>query len=169
MPQLNDFGVDTMEYVGNQHSRLYSIWNAMRQRCYNPKKQGYKYYGGRGICVCEEWRNNFSAFAEWALNNGYIEDAESYKCTIDRIDYNKDYSPENCRFVDMRVQNSNKRKYKGKLFEYAGEIHTLKEWAKILGTCYHTLNCRMVQYGWSFAQTVETPIRKSGKYKGKTD
>ena len=158
-----------MEYIGNQHKRLYGIWNAMKQRCYYPQKQGYQYYGGRGIQVCEEWKDSFSNFAEWAFQNGYDENAKPYECTLDRIDYNGNYCPENCRFVDMHIQNTNRRHYQGEIFEYGGEWHTLKEWAKILGTCYHTLNCRMVQYGWSFAQTVETPIRKSGKYRGKTD
>ena len=158
-----------MEYNSNKNRRLYSIWNAMKQRCYNPNKQGYKYYGARGIKVCEEWINDFNTFAQWAMINGYQEDAQAYMCTLDRIDYNGDYCPSNCRFVDMTIQNNNKRKFEGKIFEYGGEAHTLKEWAKIMGTCYHTLRCRMCQYGWSFTKTIETPIRKSGKYKGKID
>lgn len=157
------------KYVGNQHSRLYSIWSAMKNRCYNPKKQGYKYYGGRGIEVCEEWKDDFSSFANWALQNGYDENAEPYKCTLDRKDYNKNYSPENCRWVDMQIQNQNKRKFKGAKYEYGGESHTLKEWAQIIGTCYHTLNCRITQYGWSFEKAITTPIKKSGNYCNKKD
>lgn len=158
-----------MEYIGNQHKRLYGVWHAMIQRCYYPLKQGYKYYGGRGIEVCEEWKNNFSCFAEWAYNNGYDENAKYGECKLDRIDYNGNYNPNNCRFVNMNVQNSNKRKFNGKLYEYGGEQHTLKDWAKILDTCYHTLNCRLTQYNMTFVQAVETPIRKSGNYKHKKD
>lgn len=158
-----------MEYIGNQHKRLYGVYRGMIQRCYYQQKQGYKYYGGRGIKVCEEWKDSFSNFAKWAYENGYDENLSSFECTLDRIDFNKDYSPENCRWVSMEIQNNNKRKYHGKIYEYAGEAHTLKDWAKILGTCYHTLNCRLCQYGWTFEKAVETPIRKSGKYKGKRD
>ena len=90
-------------------TRLYNVWTHMLQRCYNPNHTAYERYGGRGITVSDEWLHNFQAFYDWAMANGYDENAPIGKCTIDRIDNNKGYSPDNCRFVDMKVQNSNKR------------------------------------------------------------
>lgn len=91
------------------NERLYDVWNAMKSRCYNPKVNCYHNYGGRGISVCEEWRHDFPAFQKWALDNGYDENAEYGKCTIDRIDVDGNYEPSNCRWVDMKVQSQNKR------------------------------------------------------------
>jgi len=90
--------------------RLYKVWKGMRERCYYSKHKGYKYYGGRGISVCDSWRNDFASFESWALANGYDRDAKKGECTLDRIDVNGNYCPENCRWVPMSVQNKNKRK-----------------------------------------------------------
>ena len=92
-----------------QCERLYNVWKGMRNRCNNEKSSVYKYYGGRGIKVCPEWENDYAVFREWALKNGYDENAAKGQCTIDRIDNNGNYEPSNCRFVSMAVQNINKR------------------------------------------------------------
>ena len=94
----------------NSHFRLYNVWTNMKARCYNPNATFYKDYGGRGITVCEEWRNDYAAFRDWAMANGYNPDAPRGACTIDRIDVDGNYCPENCRWVDNKTQCNNKRK-----------------------------------------------------------
>ena len=89
-------------------TRLYNVWTHIIQRCYNPKHTAYKRYGGRGITVCDEWRNDFMKFYDWAIATGYDENAAFHECTIDRIDNDKGYSPDNCRWADAKTQNANK-------------------------------------------------------------
>ena len=94
---------------GKSHSRLHMVWAGMIGRCNDPNKPCYKYYGGRGITVCDEWRNNFQAFYDWAMGNGYDPNALYGECTIDRINNDGNYEPSNCRWVTMAEQNNNKR------------------------------------------------------------
>lgn len=94
---------------GKRNFRLYNVWSKMKDRCYNEKSEHYNIYGGRGVKVCEEWKNNFSNFYEWAYKNGYDEKAPLMKCTIDRIDPNGIYEPCNCRWVGMKTQQRNRR------------------------------------------------------------
>lgn len=89
---------------GDSFSRLYGIWVDMRARCHNSNLKNYKNYGGRGIKVCKEWDESYTAFKEWALKNNYKDDL-----TIDRIDVNGNYEPDNCRWTTMLVQSRNKR------------------------------------------------------------
>lgn len=89
-------------------SRLYKIWTSMKQRCENPKSDSYKWYGAKGVRLCKEW-DDYTVFKEWAFKNGYDENAEQWKCTIDRINPYGNYEPNNCRWVDMHTQNLNRR------------------------------------------------------------
>lgn len=97
---------------GGRYDRLYKTYHNMKNRCYNKNSNDYKYYGARGISICEEWLNDYTAFKAWAYANGYNEDAKRGECTIDRIDVDGNYSPDNCRWVDMVVQSRNRRNVK---------------------------------------------------------
>lgn len=89
---------------GLSRTKLYKVFTTMEQRCHNPKDKAYKHYGARGIMVCDDWRNDFTSFYDWAMINGYQEGLE-----IDRIDSNKSYTPSNCRFVNRTIQCQNTR------------------------------------------------------------
>lgn len=91
--------------IKHQYPRIYSIWHGMKSRCNYPKNKCYHHYGGRGISVCKEWDESFNTFANWALTNGYADNL-----SIDRIDVNGNYCPENCRWVTNAEQQRNKRK-----------------------------------------------------------
>lgn len=132
-------------------TRLYKVWAGIKSRCYNPNTDNYKYYGGRGIVMCEEWRDDFESFRDWSFANGYDPNARSQECTIDRIENDKPYCPENCRWANHLEQCNNQGK--NKLFEHNGEIHTMAEWARSLGIKYTTLRAR-IRRGHTFEEAI---------------
>lgn len=136
--------------------RLYNIWKGMKQRCYYENGKTYDYYGGRGIKVCDEWKNNYFAFKEWAYSNGYDENAPEKKCTIDRIDVNGDYCPENCRWVDWITQSYNRRS--NRMVEYNGELKSLFEWSNITGINATVLYSRIFILKWDIHRAFTQPL-----------
>ncbi|MBO5259973.1 MAG: hypothetical protein J6B26_06295 [Agathobacter sp.] len=121
---------------GMTKTRLYKIWVNMKQRCYIEENEQYPNYGGRGIEVCEEWRNDFQSFYNWAIANGYQDDL-----SIDRKNPDGHYEPSNCRWATMKEQQNNRRN--NHLITYNGETHTMMEWSEITGTNYKTIANRL--------------------------
>lgn len=142
---------------GESGTRLYEVWLGMKSRCNRPKDKFYKSYGGRGIQVCPEWNDNYETFAKWARENGYDDNAEFMKCTIERIDVNKDYEPSNCTFTDIKAQCNNKRN--NHRLTYNGETHTLTEWSEITGLRYNTIRHRL-KIGWTVEEALTRRKRR---------
>lgn len=146
--------------------RLRRIHNGMIQRCHNPNAHAYKYYGGRGISVCEEWRNDRAAFISWSLNNGYAEDL-----TIDRIDNDGNYTPENCRWADRKVQAKNQRRENiippvskpYKTWTIDGVTKLRKEWCKEYGVSYNMVMYRVSHKGMNIKEALTTPKFSVGR------
>ena len=146
---------------GLSNTRLYNSWADMKARCNHKNCCSYKDYGGRGIKVCDEWngKNGFAEFSKWALENGYSDNL-----TIDRIDVNGDYNPDNCRWIPKSEQSSNTRRTKK--YEYMGETHCISEWAKIKGMSVSTLTNRLKRSGLTIEQALNEPLQR-GKRKWK--
>lgn len=137
---------------GLSGTRIYIIWCNMKSRCYNENNTFYSYYGGRGITVCEEWKNNFEAFYNWAMSNGYKENLE-----IDKIDNDKGYSPENCRWIDRTSQMNNIRNNKKLVFN--GNEATIKDLARKYKIDSGCLRWR-IDHGWDLEKALTTPSAK---------
>ena len=158
-------------------TRIYSIWRSMLNRCYWEKHKHYNNYGGRGIAVCDEWRFNSSAFGDWAISNGYADNL-----SIDRIDNNGNYCPENCRWVTWKEQMKNRRPFsrntssrkannrkinskrsQNALIEINGIIKTRNEWCDFYGISRKTVDKRIYELKWDVVEAITTPPRKRGK------
>lgn len=143
-------------------SRLHKIWSCMHERCEYTKHKHYKHYGGNGILVCDDWKC-FEVFRNWAIANGYKDNL-----SIDRINNNEGYNPDNCRWVTAREQARNKKN--NYLIYYNGQVKPLVEWAERFKINPTTLKYR-VQAGWSIEKALLTPIRlrTKGYRKSKMD
>jgi hypothetical protein len=130
---------------GESGTRLYKIWAGMKRRCNDLE---FERYGKRGISVCNEW-NTYDVFRDWALNNGYDDNL-----TIDRIDNDKGYEPNNCRWATAKEQAYNRSS--NRYLEYNGERHTIKEWSKKIGLAVTTISERLKR-GWSIKDTMTLP------------
>ena len=136
---------------GGSKTRLFTTWTNMLQRCRNPKNTHYAEYGGRGIEVCDEWGNDFAAFRDWAMSNGYND-----TLTIDRIDPNGNYEPSNCRWLSLAKQQANRRSCI--MLSMNGKTQTLAAWARELGMDPMALKNRL-RRGWSVEKALTTPKR----------
>jgi hypothetical protein len=132
---------------GMSRSRLHHIWNGMKQRCSNPNVISYKYYGAKGVSVCEEWQN-FTNFCAWALANGYEDNL-----TLDRKNSSGNYEPSNCRWATNKEQQNN-TSY-NRLITLHGETHNITQWADIIGVPKTTLYNRM-RRGWDIERALTT-------------
>lgn len=148
---------------GKSHTRLYGIWSKMRARCLDDRDASYAYYGQRGIQICDEWRDDFMSFYTWAMQNGYEE-----HLTLDRINVNGNYTPDNCRWVTYAVQARNRTDTV--YYTYQGETMVLTDWAHKIGMNEETLRQRVVDYGMSLEDAINTPLKmniKRYEYRGK--
>lgn len=129
-------------------------WRNMKHRCYCPQSRGYHRYGGRGIEVCDEWFESFLPFYEWSLENGI-----AFGLTIDRIDNDGNYSPDNCRWVTPKVQSNNT--CRNRIVDFKGERKTVQQWAEIIGLSHQALSERLESDSWSLEEILTIP--KNGR------
>lgn len=139
---------------GATKTKLYKKWRSMINRCYNKKMSSYKNYGERGIEVCNEWKTNFISFKNWCDSNNYKDGM-----TIDRIDFNGNYEPSNCRLCDWIMQANNKRN--NKRITHNGETKTLSEWAKYAGIDYSSFQKRIYSKTMDFKTAISKEKQKS--------
>lgn len=146
---------DTKNYG---RSRMYTIWANMRARCRNPKSKSWQWYGARGISVCAEWTDDFAAFEKWAMANGY-----SAALSLDRIDNDGDYAPDNCRWTTVKEQANNRRT--NRLLAAFGEVHTAAEWVDDprCGVLTPGTLLRRIADGWDVEDAISIPTMRRSK------
>ena len=140
---------------GMSYSRLYNSWASIKKRCLLVTNKSYKSYGGRGITICDEWKESFEAFRDWALANGYDD-----TLTIDRIDNDGNYEPSNCRWVNAKTQARNR--ITNTLITFNGKTRCVSEWAEMKGMSNGALLERL-RKGWSIERALTQKIRQLRK------
>lgn len=153
MARSNFAGKSSRKTHGLNGHPLYNLISNIKSRCYNKNRSNYKYYGGRGITVCDEWRNDPASFISWALDNKWEKGLE-----IDRINNDGSYSPENCRFVTRQINMGNRRLTV--IFNTGTFIGTLAEIADMIGIKRLTLHKRVNSLGWPLELAITTPVRR---------
>lgn len=141
---------------GKAGNRLYNIWCQMKQRCYYKKGRAYKWYGAKGITVCDSWLADFMTFYNWAIDNGY-----NAKLQIERLDSTKDYCPSNCTWSDYHIQSRNRSS--NVFLTYKGTTMCMKDWADKIGMKPITLRARVVVMNWSTERALTEPINNKIK------
>ena len=136
---------------GKRYTKLYTIWTSIKKRTLNPKNKRYNDYGGRGITICEEWKNDFMSFYNWALSNGY---EENKGLSIDRIDNDGGYSPENCRWTTKTIQSRNQRMQKNNKSGYRGVCYNKGNNKYVAQIC---VNRKIIHLGY-FQTVVEAGV-----------
>lgn len=144
---------DTNSIHKETDHRLYGVWCAMKSRCTNPNVPTYHRYGGRGISVCEEWKNSYEAFRNWAYGNGYVPNRPRGEYTLDRIDNDGNYEPDNCRWVSQSDQMSNVSY--NHVVEYEGRTWTIAELARRFDIPYERLYQRIHVYNYPIEKAIQ--------------
>ena len=145
-------GLTHLQHGLSKHP-LHNTWDKMKARCYNKQDKAYKNYGARGIKMCQEWRNSFINFYNWAIKNGYKPNL-----SLDRINNNGNYCPTNCRWSTAKQQANNRRT--NILITYNNKTQNLLEWSIEKNIPYQTLRARIKTYGWKIQEALEIPIRR---------
>ena len=143
------------KWHGLRNTRLYSIWKSMRSRCNNPNTISYKYYGAKGVAVCDEW-NSFKAFYTWATKHGYSDEL-----SLDRVDSSGNYEPQNCRWIPISEQQRNRSDNCN--ITINGDTKCLSEWARFYGISYGTARSRH-EAGMDWEKAFTTPVKEVAKY-----
>lgn len=132
---------------GMSNTKLFKVWRGIIDRTMYPSSKSYKHYGQRGITICSEWYESFETFYKWAIENGYKEGL-----TLDRVDVDGNYTPDNCRWTGWKEQENNRTN--NHIITYKGETHTMKEWSEIRGIKYSTLSMRINKWHWDVGRAL---------------
>lgn len=159
--------MDTRNVNGLSHERLYSVYNGMIARCYNVNHPHYDLWGGRGISVCDEWKNDYQHFRKWALETGYDENRNRKYQTLDRIDNDGNYCPDNCRWATAQEQRRNQRELvrkKGRGYKYnwtfEGVTKSASDWCEIFNVSVPMVLYRVNEKGMSPFDALITPVSR---------
>lgn len=139
----------------NENKRLWTIWHGIKKRCLFENEPRYPQYGGRGITICQSWIDSFDNFAEWAYENGYQSDL-----TIERIDVNGNYCPENCKWITRKEQANNKRDTIW--IDYKGRHVQLRKLCNEMELHYDAIHNRITKLGWDAEKAIDTPMQTDG-------
>ena len=144
---------------GKSNDRIYMIWRGMKRRCYNPNEKCYRYYGGKNIKVCAEWKDDFMSFYQWAIDNGYRDDL-----TIDRIDVNGDYAPNNCRWITLQEQHNNRSD--NRYVTIGGVTKHISEWYAVSPVTTATIYAR-IKNGMDIEKAIMMPDRRKERHRNR--